>query len=525
MVLLAVSSFLTTPPRVSAEIPVSIGSPIEQYLRVLAIDGRADRPYLNYRTNGTSRWRVPNGQRHPWEQNLTSSRTLVQSGETSISLQPVEVHSSFNSGYPDGGNDGPAWQGRGFNLRGQLGADLSIGPARLTMAPTVWFAENRGFPLLPSASSFHNEYAYFTNNIDLPQRFGDDPITNVALGESEIRYSHRWFTAALSNQSLWMGPTEHNPVLVGNNAGGFPRIEIGARPTSTVVGDIEAYAWWGNLRQSDYFDVAGIADERLFSGISLSYEPPFVPGFTLGVHRVVLVAIEDLDAEDYLEVFNPFMTPELGRDSKDQRASITLDWLFQDLGFNVYAEWGKNDYSARWSHIIRAPEHSQAFTYGIRQILYSDARQLWILNGEISQFIHSRDYDIDLGKSQSGFYTHGTVKQGHTHNGQLLAAEVGPGADSQTLTVDYYSPLGRIGGFIERTSRNKDYIYGDSSSGPGDIERMNVEMRYGISSDVWLPHSVLISSGFSVARNWNRNYESGNRTYNLRGTVGVVYGY
>lgn len=505
--------------------PVTIGSPIDRYLRVLAIDGRADRPYLNYRTNGASRWQAPSGQRHPWAEHLTSSRTLVQSDSTSISLQPIEVYASLNSGYPDGGNDGPAWQGRGSNLRGQFGADLSIGPARLTVAPTVWFAENRDFPLMPSASSFNNEYAYFTNNIDLPQRFGDDPIADIALGESEIRYSHRWFTTALSNQSIWLGPTEHNPVLVGNNAGGFPRIEIGARPNSTLVGDVEAYAWWGNLAQSEYFDVAGVADERLFSGVSLSYRPSIVPGFTLGIHRVVLVASEDLDAGDYLEAFNPLMTPELGQDSKDQRASITLDWLFHDIGFNVYAEWGKNDYSARWSHIVRAPEHSQAFTYGIRQVVYSDVSQLWIVNGEISQFVHSRDYDIDLGKSQSGFYTHGTVKQGHTHNGQLLGPEVGPGADSQILTVDYYNPLGRIGGFIKRTNRNKDYIYGDSSSGPGDIERMNVEMRYGISVDLWLPDSVLISSGFSIARNWNRNYESGYRPHNARGTLGIVYGY
>lgn len=511
---------------VEAQSAVALQSPADKYLQALAITGAVERPYLNYRTQGLNEWQIAATAGHPWDENLVLlPRESVSVGNVTASLQPTTSEFSFNSGYPDGGNDGSAWQGRGFNGVAKLHGDVEIGDFRATVAPILWFAENRAFDLLPSAPSFDNEYAYFTNNIDLPQRFGSDPLVRAGIGESELRYATSLFTVALSNQSVWLGPAQHNPVLLSNNAGGVPRVEVGLRPQKTLVGEIEAYAWWGFLSQSEYFEIDSVADDRLFSGVSLSYAPSAIPGFTLGVHRVVMTGVEELNGRAIVEPFNPFMTPDLGQDAKDQRASITLDWVFPDVGFNVYAEWARNDYSARWSHVVRAPEHSQAFTYGVRQVAYSGPRQLWIVNGEISQFVHSRDYDIDLGKSQSGFYTHHIVKQGHTHNGQLLGAQAGPGADVQTLTIDHYSGLGRIGGFVERTNRNKDFIYGDSSSGPGDIERMNVQMRYGLQGDLWLPRSILLSGEFSLAKNWNRNYEVGNQQFNSYFRLGVTYGY
>lgn len=474
---------------------------------------------------GLVHWELPANVEHPWKEYLFLDNSNSLTDNLTYAFVPLVHTVSFNSAYPEGGNDGAAWQGRGINSWGMAGIQADYGPINITLAPSYWYAQNVAFETMPSSDVFNNEFAYFTSNIDLPQRFGDASTGNVTAGESEVRFTWRTFTIGFSNQSLWLGPTETNPVLLSNNAPGFPRFDIGLRPTTTPVGTFEALAWWGVLYDSDYFDRESDADSRLFSGISLSYAPDLVPGLTFGVHRIVLQGLAGGDPADYFKAFNPFMTPELGRDATDQRASITADWTFPSVGFNVYVEWGRNDYSPRWSYIVRAPEHSQAFTYGLRQIVHQDARNIWLLSGEISQFIHSRDYDIDLGKSQNGFYTHGTVTQGHTNQGQLLGARIGPGADAQSLSLDYFYRRGRAGLFAERVSRNKDYIYGDPTSGPGDIRRMNVQMRYGAEFDHWIIRGLLLSGELSYAKNWNWNYETDNSKYNFYSRLGVSFRY
>jgi len=447
-----------------------LGSYKDDYLDALVLLGKTSRDYLHIRTFST------NSYTFIGEDNKTDFNKF--------NIIPVlpNFHMSYNHYDPNEGNDGAAWQGKGFNIWGYAGVMGSWKGFTTTLVPQFWFAQNLSFPLMTADISHDSEYAYFTGNIDLPQQFGDEAIFKIDWGESELRYSWKRLTIGFGTQSLWIGPARYNPVLFSNNAAGIPKLDIGLLPLDlTGIGSLEFRMWWGQLKESEYFDDDSSNDLRYANGFHLVFSPELISGFTIGVHRIIIADWNSVDYKNPFTIINPVMNQDFGYDLSDQRASITFNWLFSEVGFEVYGEWGKNDYSARWEDILLSPEHSQAFTLGGRQAFspFINDNQFFILEGEVSDFINTRDYEIGLGMSQTGFYTHHLITQGYTNDGQLIGPQVGPGADVQTLKLNYFWPEGKVAGFFQRIHVNKDYLYGDPARLPGDILKAYIKFKAG----------------------------------------------
>src|SRR5690606_26643401 len=62
------------------------------------------------------------------------------------------------------------------------------------------------------------------------------------------------------------------------------------------------------------------------------------------------------------------------------------------------------------------------------------------------------------------FYTHARVRQGYTHQGQLLAAPIGPGSDAQYVGADYATPGWIAGAYYERVRYDNDVYYENFAS-------------------------------------------------------------
>lgn len=505
-----------------------IDSHLSRYYSLLALQGEIQYPSLNIHTASYHQWDSEDLENHLWENYVTDSKMkTMDSNNASIALIDSSVNVSYNSNYPHGMNDGSQWQGKGLNSKVMGGFLLQWGGFSALAAPEFWYAQNQSFPIMDSAKDNDNEYGYFTNNIDLPQRFGDEQLFEFSWGESELRYDFKNLTLGIGNQSIWLGPSYKNAIILSNNAGGFPKIDLGLRKTKTAIGNIEGLLWWGRLTQSDFFIDPDDNPDRssphnLFTGLSLSYSPSVIPGLTIGVNRVAFSKWEDTNFPLLTMMFNPFMSTDLGDDETCQRASITLDWSLEEEGFNVYAEWARNDYSSGLrDNILLAPEHSQAYTIGGRQTLQAKDG-FFVIQGEITQLIKSRTYQIngvntnDFG-GQTGFYSHHIIKQGHTHLGQSLGAAIGPGSDSQYLSLDYYHKNGMQGVYIQRISYNKDYIYGDPETDKKTdpyLLRLNVELLTGIKS-LFLFGNYSLSIDTGLGYNINRNYEKENDMINI----------
>jgi hypothetical protein len=484
-----------------------LNSPLYDYFRILEIDGTMERANLNYHSLSTNLWPVPANPDHPWDW-ITETLSEETEGTLKWKIFPLEAVFSHNGRYARGFNDGAAWQGKGLNgrLRGGLLAEYRGFSA--TFAPLLWYAQNLAFPLVPADPSHGSPYAYFTPSIDLPQRFGNRPLAEFDWGESEIRYSRESFTVGFGTQSVWLGPSTRNAIILSDNAGGFPKFDIGLLKTETAAGSWEGRFFLGFLSESSYV-APDIRDKnRYLTGYSLSYAPFFIPGLTMGFHRTALFYNANWNMSEVLGVLLPMGT-SMGKDEMDQRASLTFEWTYPKMGFSVYAEWARNDYSSTIRYILSEPEHSQAYTLGIKQILINKPESKLILNFELSHLLHTMDYqtDANIGRGTAGFYTHHIVRHGHTQNGQLLGAAAGPGGDSQYFGLSLYESLGKLSLYVHRRAINSDYLYGQ----PDEIrrfssDRKNSETAFGLSGLYWISSKFGVSLDFAVLWNINNNF-------------------
>ena len=544
----------------------------EEYYDFLALQGITFRPTLNYRTLSDSVWSIGTETKtvtdedgneqtveeplaHPWQHNnLGKMRTLWQPQELSINgylrgipqgvflkIYGPEWYNSFNTAAPYGQNDGALWQGKGYNTSLTAGARLEVYGLELTIKPQVSFSQNRDFKILHGVygSNDENDYSYFwKGNIDLVQRYGDSPFWTFDWGDTEVRYSWHTLTVGFGFQSPWLGPAWLNTMLGSNNAPTYPKIDIGLRRQRIVIpkvnwylGDIEGRIWIGQLSESDYFDNDSSNDKRQVSGISLSYSPSFIPGFTIGFNKVCVNKWEDFSAK----YINPFYSTNGQRIPEDQKMSITLDWVFPKIGFEVYGELGKDDYSSKK---LQNPFHTAIYTVGAKKSFtiikkYNIRAEILF---EWSNFEMSQDFQLQW--HYMGYYSHGAISQGYTQKGQILGAGSGYFGNSQFLGVKVYYPRGNVMLFLHWHRPDNNFIYNiglDTSTESWKDEEIKQHPQWarfkayrviGISCTHYLLNSLQIYGELDTVWTATPYYDDTVSNYmNIRICLGVKYNF
>jgi hypothetical protein len=504
-------------------------SDTEKYYSFLSLRGLTERAYLNYRTLSDSVWDIDEQAAHPWQgQYLGGKKSLGHN--IFYRIYGPELFSSYNTDYPYGYNDGALWQGKGFNTSFSGGVRLEGYGAELTFKPQLAFSQNLDFSYMES--NIGNGFGYFWVMVDAPQRFGDEPFFSFDWGDSEIRYTWRTITIGFGTQAVWLGPALIDPILHSNNAPSYPKLDIGLRRTSVslpwlnwYIGDIEFRTFWGRLTESDYFDNDSSNDNNLITGLSLSYAPSFMPGFAMGFHRTMLSKWADMDYDAVITLLSPFMQEGAGSDRRDQRASLTFNYLFPTVGFELYFEWGINDYSPNLGYLVRYPFHTQAYTFGSRKhfSFKPDLRGELIL--EITNLESSRDYEF-LGKTT--FYAHHIINHGYTNKGQWLGAGFGTGGNSQYFGFTLFYHRGYASVFIQRQNIDNDYIWYMHMGQPvltkrEDQLKMKALMSFGIDNSIRLHKHIAAFSKIVYSSIFNPKYEIDTHAYNLHLVLGIDF--
>ena len=207
---------------------------------------------------------------------------------------------------------------------------------------------------------------------------------------------------------------------------------------------------WGRLDESDYFDSLD-NDRRLLTGVFGEFRPSFLPGLTLG-----LAGIQHNDWERGPELFLNIFTFAFSEEENtagNGLLSLTASWLLPESGFEVYAEWAREDYWLDVEDFLVEPDHSQAYTLGFEKLLGSGVPTMR-LTGELAHLEPAR-----TGRTGSvNYYTHHRIRQGHTHRGQLLGATIGPGSNAGYLAFDLLRASRTFGVYAERIRRD-DEVY------------------------------------------------------------------
>lgn len=510
----------------------------EEYYDFLSIQGITTRPSLNYRTLSDSEWNFTEKEEtagetelsHPWQNNnLGSKRTLWQPQEQSesfylkgvpqgIFVKPygLEWYNSYNTAAPYGQNDGALWQGKGYNTSLTAGIRLEAYGLELTIKPQLCWQENREFDIMPGV--YGSEYSYFwKGNIDLVQRYGDSSFWTFDWGDTEIRYTWHTLTVGFGSQSPWLGPAWLNPMLGSNNAGTYPKFDIGLRKQRVIIpglnwnlGEIEGRIWAGYLSESDYFDTDNDNNHNMINGFAVAYSPSFIPGMTLSINKICLCKWDDRS----IKYFNPFYD---SNKVEDQKASFGIDWIFPQVGFEVYGELGIDDYNSRE---ISNPFHTAIYTVGAKKT-FSIIKKYGIfaeLLFEWNRFEMSQDFQLQW--KYMGYYSHSVISQGYTQNGQIIGAGSGYFGNSQYLAFKIYHKKGSIMPFIHFNHPDTNFIDNKAISGSDkdwqgktpnqspDWANYKAIRTIGASFEYFITKNFIMSGEFNSSYIVKPNYKS-----------------
>ncbi|MDQ3080791.1 MAG: hypothetical protein M3R07_01090 [Gemmatimonadota bacterium] len=505
------------------------GSVLESYLRYLQTAGMS-RPYpISIR--GLSPVEVelmtPPDTAHPWASRYFS-RSPARSAFRWRVVGP-QLSTTYNSRFPYGSNDGPVWSGKGITTSFRVGIAARWHAFSLAFAPIAFRAENHAITLMPNGADGQGRFAHggFPTTVDRPQTFGSGAYSRIDPGESTLRVDYAGVTAGLSTASQWWGPTSEFPIVLGNNAGGFPNAFVGtSKPASIGFASLHARVVYGYLDQSPYSPVTGPAyfvslsqpgTRRFTAGIVALAQLRAVPGLEIGGTRFFHAA----NAKSGITVHNlllPFQgllknriasetdsptTDVLGA-TENQLASLFMRIAPLGSGTEIYVEFGREDHSSDLRDFILEPDHASLVNVGFRRAWVSPLSMTAIRAEAMS-------YDQPGGiqtreEGEGGQYIHTILRQGHTERGQLLAGDVGVGSgNAQMFAYDRFTRQGRLTAFVRRAVQHE--TQGRYVSGPPLRKATDVMNTLGIEVTRFVGNlDITVQPGLTFEL--NRNLES-----------------
>lgn len=441
-------------------IPLFVNDEAERYLRVRQVAG--DAPLMPWTIRGLTATQRALLATASTAEPLAGTRA-VSVGPARLSVLPLATSLVYNSAFAYGMNDGPVWAGRGLTTALAGGVAVALGPLHAVLAPMTFRAENDRFALRDNGQL--GPYAYGDGvdafSIDQPQRFGDSAYQRVTWGSSAIELDARGISAGFSHATQHWGPARDHPLILGNNASGFPHAFLGtAMPVDLWIAKAHARMIWGRLDASPYTPMRIEQRYRMAVGLATVVTPRGVDGLELGFARFFHIPWSDgvvnLDnlLRPFIGVVRDFrIRPSgnaIGDELDNQLASVFARWTHPSSGFEVYGEYAREDYNKDFRDLALEPDHIGAYMLGVQRVMRRADSGYTVVRAEV---LNSRISPLVTSREQSRYYTHSRIRHGHTHEGQVLGSAGGFGGGAAVLAVDRYAPWGRWTVTAARTMR------------------------------------------------------------------------
>ncbi|HEX2721382.1 MAG TPA: hypothetical protein VHM24_00590 [Gemmatimonadaceae bacterium] len=524
-----------------------VNTPAESYLRYLQTEGKVPLyPWSSraFSPRELSRLVPADSQPHPWSSRFRSE--THRTGSLRYGLIPPTTSIRYNSTFAYGANDGPIWAGRGVTSAVELGFFANWGPLTLTVAPLAFRSENQSFDIVPTGRSGKAAFGDpVFGGVDRPQRFGDVPYAQLDPGQTTLRVDLPFIAAGVSTANQAWGPGQELPVILGNNAGGFPHIFVGSsEPLNIFVGTLHGKVIWGELFQSDFSSVTGSetyqsraepGTKRFVTGVVVVAQPRGLKGLELGGSRFFHsiwpnsgipssyftkflqgFIKKNIAADRFVDPRIPGGTTEGRGISDNQLISVFGRWVLPHSGFEIHAEYGRDDHSYDVRDLTQEPEHSRVYSLGARKVIRSrpnvlTAGRIEIMNFQVPQIVRYR--------GEGEIYVHGLIRQGHTFRGQLLGADVGVGAGAgSTLAVDQFTRTGRWTASWTRVLRRENGSY--LPLGVRNPRSMDVSHALGFETTRFM-NGFDVNAGVNLVYEFNRDFNRD--AANLNALFGVRY--
>ncbi len=525
---------------------VFVSSIGDSYLRYLQTVGKV--PEYPWTSRGFSQRElkhlIPNDPAHPWHDRFVDEARDYRGIRYGL-IRP-QITFRYNSGFAYGSNDGPIWAGRGLTSAAQAGFFADWKMVSLTVAPMVFRAQNQSFDIVNTGRTGTGAFANPDfGGVDLPQRFGNSAYTQFDPGETTLRVDLPFVTAGVSTANQAWGPGLEFPILLGNNAPGFPHIFLGSsEPIDLWIAKLHGKVFWGELFQSDYSNVTGPSEyvskaepgtKRFATGLIVVVKPRGLTGLEVGGGRFFhsIWPTSGIPRSYFTKVFQGLLKKNLKQDaisdprfptgsfdnrgiSDNQLVSVFLRWTLPHSGFEIHTEYGRDDHSYDFRDLAQEPDHSRSYSIGARKVFHASADRLTAGRVEILNFQLPQ---ISRYRGEGEMYVHGLIRQGHTNKGQLLGADAGVGVGAGSImAVDRFTPGGRWTASWTRIVRreNGDYTF----LGIRNPRSIDVSHALGFERSSVM-QGFEVTTGLKLVHEFNRDFKSD--ATNVNAMLGVRY--
>ena len=471
---------------------------------------------------------------------VSYSMRLASSSETNFWKSQVSLLPIFSGTQVGTGNPYPEASkflvDKGFQQWVSTGLYSTLGPFTLQFQPEWIIANNKNYDSGQSKAV----------GIEYTEQFGQKTYSKLLLGQSSLRANGGAFSLGVSSENIWWGPGQYNSLLFSNNAFGFYHITLNTRkPAKTFLGSFEGQILMGKLENFAPFDREGREDWRYLNGITLSYQPKWIPGFFVGFSRVFqqYSSYNNQSWAYYFPIFEPFQKVNLIDPNSGVFDSTDYDGRFQSqqlTGFarivipkaksEVYFEYGRRDHAVDWREFLLNPEHARAYILGFKKLISLPNNAFLQVNGEILHQQESINVLTRYGPAGGASWASHGIAQGFTHRGQMLGPGVGPSSNVQTLETSWVKGMKKIGIRWERLNRHQD-VYVKVFNDPSENGRW-VDYSARLLGD-WQWKNLIVSSSvnliYSLNPNWSlaststSEFPSGKKEFYTQSQINLIY--
>jgi hypothetical protein len=456
-------------------------------------------------------------------------------GKGSIKILPIDFNINYNSHHPYNRNNGSMIPTRGYQHIISAGIFLELGPISLQIKPENVYSQNLnydGFWEGHYDEVWANMYSLW-NNIDIPEKFGDNDFKKNLLGQSSLRFNYKGLSLGISNENIWWGPSKRNSIMMSNHARGFKHVTFNTlKPISTFLGNFEWQFVTGRLEESGYTppnikrtygstllyipkeNEIRENDWRFFQAFNLSYSPKWIKGLHIGFIRYVQMYSAVFEGRYSWMEGRPGLFPifsNLFRKSDqfenieeqiDQGAGIYMRWLWKDSNAEIYAEYHYDDSKQNLRDLLLDSDNSRATTFGISKAFLNSKKNINQISWEWTQMEQS---GTRLLRGGGSWYRHAFIRHGYTNYGEVLGSSIGPGSNSHYLSLKNLNKKQKIELAIEIIEQNNDFYYAAFESAK-DFRRYWKDYNLHLKFDKKF-NNIWASINFVFSRSLNYQWE------------------
>jgi hypothetical protein len=453
----------------------------------------------------------------------TSSYQFLQSKLKGTTKDLVQfVNFSFdqqnNSLLPMSFNDGNMYPARGWQERYSYSVNLKLLIFDINYQPEKLTVQNltqeyyRGNTV--DGNFMFKYFGMVANNIDNFRQFGYDRIEETTLGQSRVGIKTKYIAAGVSNENIWWGPGKRNSLVFTNNAAGFQHYYLKTvEPIKTYIGNFEFAGVVGKLEPTKYTDIDQSLldicqpckvfknlDERELDGITINYQPKWIPNFYIGYaysRQFYKNATNALG--DTINFFSKNLP-------KQEIGSLIFRFTMPEDHAEFYGEMGLPN-EAPWPWKFFKERMRPGFVFGATKLVPLKLFDSYLsLNVEFTQLqlMNTRDILYEgspfAGGKPNSWYLSTIVKQGWSNNGQLMGSSIGPGSNNQSLSLSWNKGYNKLGVFVERTVFNNDFyysVYYNPLAQYGYYNRYWVDLTKRLELQVMPIKNILLSASFT----------------------------